>query len=135
MKKIILNEKQFKRLKENLVEGITYNKETQTFSFDFEHDGQNDIIKLTEYGFQIEEFGRCFYYAYKFEDTVDSAIRTAFIKSLKFPDGHIQQSDKQLFLNNAINKLDKDISLPKYDLLVFGSQIRRYFNKARICTK
>lgn len=119
MRRIIISEEQFNLIKPSVVEGISYDKESQTFSFDFVHDGQNDIIKLTEYGYKIDGFGKCFYYSYKFEDSIDSKTRTAFIHSLKFPDNHIESSDKRLFLRNAIGKLDQDISLPKYDILVY----------------
>ena len=39
--------------------GITFDNEHQQFVFDFEHDGQDDIVRLTGEGYQVEAFGRC----------------------------------------------------------------------------
>ena len=51
--------------------GITYDKEQDKFVFDFGHDGANDIVSLTKNSYQVEAFGKCFYYGYEFADTVD----------------------------------------------------------------
>ena len=40
--------------------GVTYDNEKQMFVFDFEHDGVEDIVKLTGDGYQVEAFGKCF---------------------------------------------------------------------------
>lgn len=47
--------------------------------FDFEHDGTEDIVCLTGEGYQVEAFGRCFYYGYEFAEQVDGNVRSAFI--------------------------------------------------------
>ena len=39
--------------------GITFDNERQQFVFDFEHDGQGDIVQLKGDGYQVEAFGRC----------------------------------------------------------------------------
>ena len=66
--------------------GVTYDNEKQMFVFDFEHDGKEDIVNLTGDGYQVEAFGKCFYYGYEFSDQVDSNVRSAFIKYVKFND-------------------------------------------------
>jgi hypothetical protein len=66
--------------------GVTYDNENQMFVFDFEHDGKEDIVNLTGDGYQVEAFGKCFYYGYEFSDQVDSNVRSAFIKYVKFND-------------------------------------------------
>ena len=38
---------------------------------------------------------------------------------VKFPDGRITEQDKSTFIVNAVNKLDSDISLPSYKLIVY----------------
>ena len=35
--------------------GVTYDNEKQMFVFDFEHDGVEDIVKLTGDGYQVED--------------------------------------------------------------------------------
>ena len=48
--------------------GVTFDKNEQRFVFDFEHDGTDDIVTLTGNGYQVEAFGKCFYYGYEFSD-------------------------------------------------------------------
>ena len=55
--------------------GITFDSTEQTFVFDFEHDGTDDIVTLTGNGYQIEAFGKCFYYGYEFSEQVDGCVR------------------------------------------------------------
>ena len=38
--------------------GVRYDNEKQMFVFDFEHDGVEDIVKLTGDGYQVEAFGK-----------------------------------------------------------------------------
>lgn len=59
--------------------GVTYNSEQNQFLFDFEHDGQNDIIRLTGSGYDFTAFSHCFYYGYEFSEEIDGALRSAFI--------------------------------------------------------
>lgn len=42
--------------------GVTFDNEKQMFVFDFEHDGSEDIVKLTGDGYMVKAFGKCFYY-------------------------------------------------------------------------
>jgi len=109
--------------------GIEYNKEERTFYFDFTHDGQNDIINLTGTGYEVEAFGKCFYYGYEFEDTVDGGVRGAFINYLKFT-GDLQ-SDKNLtcFIKKAVDNLNDKINLYNYDLVIMpesSSKVNQY---------
>ena len=53
--------------------GVTFNTTDQTFVFDFVHDGIGDLVSLTGDGYQVEAFGRCFYYGYEFSDEAKSA--------------------------------------------------------------
>lgn len=55
--------------------GITFDSTEQTFVFDFEHDGTDDIVTLTGNGYQVEAFGKCFYYGYEFSEQVDGSVR------------------------------------------------------------
>ena len=106
-----------------LTEGVKYDANSDTFSFNFEKDDETDIIKLTKVGYNVYAFGHCFYYAYEFTDNVSSDKRTAFIHSIKFPDKRISDEDKNKFIINAVNSLDRDISLPLYDLIVYPESL------------
>lgn len=102
-----------------LSEGVRYDDSNDSFIFDFEDDKSTDIIQLKKVGYKISAFNHCYYYGYGFEPDIESSKRSNFIHSLKFPDGKISESDKKTFIVNAVNKLDSDISLPAYKLIVY----------------
>ena len=113
----------------NNVMGITYNQEEKKFVFDFQHDGQEDIISLTGAGYQVEAFGKCFYYGYEFTEQVESSVRSAFIKYLKFTDSLQEHPDLTNFIKKAVDDLDRQISLYNYDLVVMpesSSKVNQY---------
>ena len=110
-------------LNDCLFEGVHYDETTDTFVFDYENDSETDIIKLKKVGYKVSAFNHCYYYGYQFEENVDSSKRTSFIHSIKFPDGKISDEDKNTFIINAVNKLDSDISLPSYDLIVYPESL------------
>lgn len=119
-----------------LKEGVHYNEADDSFSFDFQNDNETDIISLTKVGYKISAFNHCYYYAYEFSENIDSVKRSAFIHSLKFPDGRISKKDKNTFIMNAVDKLDTEISLPSYKLIVYPESISelnremlRYLNR------
>lgn len=98
--------------------GITFDNELQRFVFDFEHDGTDDIVSLTGTGYQVEAFGKCFYYGYEFADEVDSNIRSAFIQYVKFSSPIQKYSDITDFIKKAIDNLSHKIDLYDYNLVV-----------------
>lgn len=112
-----------------LNEGIKYDEKSDMFVFDFNNDSETDLIQLKKVGYKITAFNQCYYYAYEFAENLDSAKKTSFIHSIKFPDGRISNEDKNTFIINAVNKLDSDISLPSYKLIVYPesmSELNRY---------
>lgn len=109
--------------------GVTFDKEKQMFVFDFEHDGAEDIVNLTGGGYQVEAFGKCFYYGYEFSDQVDSNVRSAFIKYVKFNDALQDSPDLTQFIKKAVDNLDKKINLYDYNLVVMpesSSKVNQY---------
>ena len=109
--------------------GITYNQEEKKFVFDFQHDGKEDIISLIGGGYQVEAFGKCFYYGYEFTEQVETSVRSAFIKYLKFTDTLQEHPDLTNFIKKAVDDLDKQISLYNYDLVVMpesSSKVNQY---------
>ena len=56
--------------------GVTFDDTEKKFVFDFEHDGAEDIVSLTGNGYQVEAFGKCFYYGYEFSEQVSSIKST-----------------------------------------------------------
>ena len=98
--------------------GVQFDIESSNFVFDFEHDGADDIIRLTGKGYQVEAFGKCFYYGYEFSDEVDGNIRTAFIKYVKFPESQKDNPNLTQFIQKAVNDLNAKVNLYDYDLVV-----------------
>lgn len=98
--------------------GITFDSINQCFVFNFEHDGANDIITLTSNGYQVEAFGKCFYYGYEFADQVEGKLRSDFIKYVKFSGPLQNHPDLTHFMQKAVNELNQKINLYNYDLVV-----------------
>jgi len=108
--------------------GVKYT-ENNKFVFDFEHDGIDDIISLTGDGYQVEAFGKCFYYGYEFSDEVNGSVRSQFIKQVKFPESLQDSPDITRFIQRAIDNLSKVIDLYDYDLVVMpesSSKVNQY---------
>lgn len=108
--------------------GIKYTEENK-FVFDFEHDGIDDIISLTGQGYQVQAFGKCFYYGYEFSDQVDGGVRSAFIKHVKFSENLQYNPDLTRFIQRAIDNLNKVVNLYDYDLVVMpesSSKVNQY---------
>lgn len=117
------------KLYESVFMGVKYNPETRNFEFDFEHDGTKDVISLTGHGYQVEAFGKCFYYGYEFNDDVEGSVRSAFIKYLKFPLSLKDEPQLTQFIQKAINDLNSKINLYDYDLVIMpqsSSKVNQY---------
>ena len=109
--------------------GVTFDETEKKFVFDFEHDGAEDIVSLTGNGYQVEAFGKCFYYGYEFSEQVESSVRTAFIKYVKFTEALQDTPDLTNFIKKAVDNLDKHINLFNYDLVVMpesSSKVNQY---------
>lgn len=109
--------------------GITYDSENQRFVFDFEHDETEDIVSLTGDGYQVEAFGRCFYYGYEFAEQVDGTVRSAFIKHVKFTEPLQDHPELTEFIKKAIDNLSHRINLYDYNLVVMpesSSKVNQY---------
>lgn len=109
--------------------GIAFDIEQQKFIFDFEHDGTSDLVTLTGSGYQVEAFGKCFYYGYEFEPEIDSETRTKFIQYVKFSPSIQKDESLSHFIQKAINDLNAKIDLYDYDLVIYpesSSQVNQY---------
>ena len=112
-----------------IIMGVTFDNAEKKFVFDFEHDGAEDIVSLTGDGYQVEAFGKCFYYGYEFSDQVESPVRSAFIKYVKFTESLQDTPDLTNFIKKAVDNLHKKINLYNYDLVVMpesSSKVNQY---------
>ena len=113
----------------HLYMGVTFDNSEERFVFDFEHDGTDDIVSLTGEGYQVEAFGKCFYYGYEFSDQVDGNVRSAFIKHVKFTDDLQNNPDLTQFIKKAIDQLNRRINLYDYNLVLMpesSSRVNQY---------
>ena len=109
--------------------GVTFDDTEKKFVFDFEHDGAEDIVSLTGDGYEVEAFGKCFYYGYEFSEQVDSSVRTAFIKYVKFTEALQDAPDLTNFIKKAVDNLHRKINLYNYDLVIMpesSSKVNQY---------
>ncbi len=109
--------------------GVTFDDNGQRFIFDFEHDGGDDLVSLTGEGYQVEAFGRCFYYGYEFSEQVDSNLRSAFIKYVKFSEQLQDNPELTQFIKRAVDNLNRKINLYDYNLVVMpesSSKVNQY---------
>lgn len=109
--------------------GVTFDSQKQSFVFDFEHDGVEDIVSLTGEGYQVEAFGKCFYYGYEFSEQTDGNVRSAFIKHVKFSENLQANPDLTQFIKKAVDNLSHKINLYDYDLVVMpesSSKVNQY---------
>ena len=108
--------------------GVQYDSEKQQFVFDFEHDGVDDIVRLTGNGYEVEAFGKCFYYGYEFGEDVSGSLRSAFIHRVKFSDNLQEDTALTQFIQKAVNDLSHRINLYDYDLVVMPQSSSRVNN-------
>ena len=97
--------------------------------FDFEHDGKEDLVSLTGSGYQVEAFGKCFYYGYEFGEQVGGAMRSAFIKYVKFTEPLQEHPELTQFIKKAVDNLSSQINLYDYNLVVMpesSSRVNQY---------
>lgn len=109
--------------------GVTFDNNKQRFVFDFGHDAKEDIVSLTGDGYQVEAFGRCFYYGYEFSAQVDGNVRSAFINHVKFTEDLQNNPDLTQFIKKAIDLLNRRINLYDYNLIVMpesSSRVNQY---------
>ena len=109
--------------------GVTFDNEKQMFVFDFEHDGAEDIVNLTGDGYQVEAFGKCFYYGYEFSGQVDGNVRSAFINYVNDTYDLKEHSNLTDFVMKAIDNFHNKINLYNYDIVVVPqstSRVNRY---------
>lgn len=109
--------------------GVTFDQESKQFLFDFTHDNECDVVKLTGDIQQVEAFGKCLYYGYEFSDQVEGSVRSAFIKYVKFPNSIQENPNLTQFIQKAINQLHKQCNLYNYDLVIMpqsSSSLNQY---------
>ena len=106
-----------------LIEGITYNREQDTFDFNWINDTSEDLLNL-----KLQKFNKYasikggfeLYYAYKFNKIKDKKILSLLRDSIKYIDiNHIQNKDIELLISKSINNFNQLKPLNTFDIIVF----------------
>lgn len=106
-----------------LFEGVRTNSDGETFSFDFSTDESNDIISLKrDKPYQLQAFGNTYYYGYRFEDNVDSTVRTKFIHYIK-DNYHINDEEVNRFITSALDNLNKEVNLASFSAIIYPESL------------
>ena len=113
-----------------VVEGVQYDKTNDVFTFDFLNDEENDIIHLRSTGlYKSDIYNNCYYFKYKFEDSVDSSLRAKFIEYVKFHE-NMDEGDVSIFIIKAVNSLDSAVNLRSFDTIIYPQSISEINRKA-----
>lgn len=106
-----------KKTKYMLAEGVKF--VAPAFEFDFEHDGQDDIIKLTGSLQTSELFDNTYFFQYEFGTDVQSKTRSSFIHALKFEQDCLGKNIIDKFIVKALVNLNKAINLSTIDIVIY----------------
>lgn len=98
-------------------EGVMFNE--PVFEFDFEHDNEDDIIKLSGSLKSSEVFNNLYFFQYEFPKDVSSSVRSQFIHALKFDQDKIGKDNVDKFISNALVNLNKAVNLSTVDVVIY----------------
>lgn len=98
-------------------EGIKY--VAPTFKFDFEHDGEEDIIKLNGSLKSSNVFDNVYFFQYEFEKHVDSKTRSQFIHTLKFDKNALGKDNVDKFIDRALANLSRAVNMSTVDVVIY----------------
>lgn len=105
-----------------LNEIVKFNNETNSFSFDFNSKNLNDILLVSEAGVYKSSINdKIYWFGYKFNNIIDSKLRTKFINWIKglVPDNRPKSSELYQFIDGPISKLDKIKPIVEFNAFVF----------------
>lgn len=100
---------------------------SDSFSFDFNSSNLDDILLVSEAGVYKSSINdKVYWFGYKFNDNIDSKLRTKFINWVKglVPEGRPKSSELYQFIDKPISKLDKMKPIVEFDAFVFPKSNR-----------
>jgi hypothetical protein len=116
----------------SIIEGISFNQETNSFDFNWKEDLPGDLIdlKLQTYNRYVSsKQGFNLYYAYKFNKNIDKKLKGLLRDSIKYADeSFIKSNDMEVFLSKGINNFNQMESLNKFDIIVFPKSSSHILN-------
>ena len=106
-----------KKTKYMIREGVKF--VSPAYEFDFEHDNEDDIIKLSGSLKSSEVFNNLYFFQYEFPKDVSSSVRSQFIHALKFDQDKIGKDNVDKFISNALVNLNKAVNLSTVDVVIY----------------
>ena len=98
-------------------EGVKF--KSPVFEFDFAHDNEDDVIRLTGKLMSSNVYGNTYFFQYEFGNDVPSALRTKFIHILKFDQKQLGEANVNMFIDNAMTNLNKAVNLSNVDIVIY----------------
>ena len=106
-----------RKTKYMLSEGVKFI--APSFIFDFEHDNEEDVIKLNGSLKSSEVFESTYFFQYEFESNISSNLRSEFIHALKFNQDTLGKDNIDKFIDKALVNLNKAINLSNVDVILY----------------
>lgn len=106
-----------------IIEGIKYNKDTDSFDFSWKEDSPEDLInlKLQRHNKLLsKKDGNKIYYAYKFNKSVEGQ-NSVLRKSIKYLDDKVNKKDVELMVSKAVVNFNSIVPLSSFDIIVTPS--------------
>lgn len=116
-----------------IIEGIRYNKETDSFDFVWKEDVPGDLIdlKLQKYNKLLsKKDGNKVYYSYKFNKD-QTGQNTVLRKSIKYIDDKVSKKDVELMVSKAVVNFNSIVPLSSFDLIVTPSSTSKVLDLLR----
>jgi phosphoribosylpyrophosphate synthetase len=102
------------------IEGVRYNKESDSFEFDWSKDAPEDLLnlKLQSYNKKLSSKNNVdIYYAYKL-NPIDKSIKSDLRNSIKYMDSKISSKDLDLMISKAVNNFNSIEPLSSFDIII-----------------
>lgn len=108
-----------------ILEGITYDSDSDSFNIDFKHDNKTDLVALTYASKMVVKKSTLYkiiiYYAYNLNvKHIDKEIRDKLTNLFKYQQG-ITPDQFDLLLNKAAIKFNNIIPISNYDIIIAPS--------------
>jgi len=116
------------------IEGTRYNKEIDSFEFDWSKDAPDDLLnlKLQLYNKKLSSKNNVdVYYAYKLNN-VNKSIKSDLRNSIKYMDSKISSNDIDLMLSKAVNNFNSIEPLSNFDIIVTPKSTSGVLHKLKL---
>lgn len=114
--------------KSELASGVTYNRESNTFNFDFTKEDENELISLTDIAlYQSSMHTHVYLYGYRFKENVPKDVRKEFVVQIK---GLSKTKINSVFFKKFLTRLIVELGNKLYDItaVLYPSSQRTQIN-------